>query len=203
MSFLRHYWFATLLGPLLLVWAWRTWRRWHRSPDQQVMVASRRTRGPAPFRRSEFQAKVDAVGREMEKGIWSLTGIFVVGVPALFAIDWLFPSVRDALTVAGFALPVGALALLLAFAVRADLLARQLGLRCPNCGMVLVGGSVYQWPAQHVVFETGACRQCGAQLLDPTEVGPVSIQEESLLRNVVVLLILVGLLAWSIYHVAR
>src|SRR2546425_7179895 len=46
MSFLRDYWWVTLLSVLLLVWAWRTRRRPRPEPDERIVVAGRRTPGP-------------------------------------------------------------------------------------------------------------------------------------------------------------
>jgi len=34
MSFIENYWFAILLGVVLLVWGWRLWRRANRPPPQ-------------------------------------------------------------------------------------------------------------------------------------------------------------------------
>ena len=45
MSFLQNYWWATLLSVVLLVWAWRTWRRLHREPDQPGVGAIRNVVG--------------------------------------------------------------------------------------------------------------------------------------------------------------
>lgn len=52
---------------------------------------------------------------------------------------------------------------------------RRIGLVCNACGAELVGamGVAGAW-IQDRVFETGKCPRCGAQLLDPEEVGPES-----------------------------
>src|SRR2546425_2875753 len=56
MSFLRDYWWVTLLSVLLLVWAWRTRRRPRPEPDERIVVAGRRTPGRSEEHTSELQS---------------------------------------------------------------------------------------------------------------------------------------------------
>jgi hypothetical protein len=178
-SFIENYWWATLFAVILLVWAWRAWRRSTRPSPPAFEIPSRDTRdirSTSPFRRSDFAAKAETVRREMVKGFGIAMAIFLVGFPALLAVSWLAPTLlQESFGPVAVVLCAAGVASMLVFAIRGSRMMRRIGLVCPACGTELVGtiGVAGAW-IQDRVFETGKCPRCGAQLLDPTEVGPES-----------------------------
>jgi hypothetical protein len=176
-SFIENYWWATLFTVIVVVWAWRAWRRSTRSSPPALEIPRRDTRdipSTSPFRRSDFAAQAEIVRREMVKGFGIGMAIFLIGFPALLAVNWLAPtSLRGSFGAVAFVLCAAGVAAMLLFAIRGSRMMRRIGLVCPACGAELVGtmGVAGAW-IQDRVFETGKCPRCRAQLLDPTEVGP-------------------------------
>jgi hypothetical protein len=144
----------------------------------------------APFRRDEFAARAEIDNNRMAKAVLIPGAILLVGPPTLMAITWFVPTLPPGFFETGASTMVWVgIASISALVLRATVMTHRDGLICPACGRELVGrmgsprGNMFymsqppwasRWSIQDRVLMTGECPGCGAQLLDPTEVGPIS-----------------------------
>jgi len=131
--------------------------------------------------------------RRREKPLAGLA-LVSVAVGAPFVLAALIPDLS-----ARLAMYVAAALALVALTVlqrRREGLLREIGLVCPRCGATQAADLLY----------LGRCPSCQMQLLDRAELQAMpkaAITEGSPLRNAIGLVVLLGLMAWSLYHVVR
>ena len=137
-------------------------------------------------------------------GVWPLL-VVGVGLPLWWAVAAYFPGIgRRALVTAMEVFLGAAIAAMFWSAARYDRAVKRLGLRCPTCGAALVGGERGQLPAEDYILETGHCRGCRRQILDPAEVGPPEpAPRGSALRGGAVFVVLLLGLAGTLYFGRR
>jgi hypothetical protein len=180
-QFLQHWWAWLLLAYL----GSGIWRMAHGrlGPPSAAEPVGRLDDTPvlrtkAPFRRDDFAAKAEIVRKEGAKGTLIAVAILFAWAPSLVAISRFIPTLPRASLIAYQAmLFVVAMGSIVVFTQRESRLGRRSGLICPACGDELTGtyrGGRFQKLVQDRVIETGKCPGCGAQLLDPSEVGSVS-----------------------------
>src|SRR6185437_13273677 len=91
--------------------------------------------------------------------------------------------------------PIGIVALSV-WQRRHQRLAREVGLTCPRCG---AGQSIE-------LLYRGYCPRCWARLLDRATLRPMPkspLTEGSPVRNAIELIVLLGLIAWLLYHAVQ
>jgi hypothetical protein len=208
-EYLEHYWRATFVAALVVASVWRMRRLSGLSVPAAVARRAENRKIPerAPFRRNDFAAKSNIARREMLKALIIPALIFLGAPPALAAIYSLVPTLPRGVPRAPlYIMYAVAIASMFAFVLRASRLARRSGLVCPACGMELVGlggTRLRHWSIQQRVLESGKCPSCGEQLLDPTEVGPVSrpATGEQARLNIVFALLLVSTVIFTYFAV--
>ena len=179
--FLESWWILPLIFALPAVTIWRSARRIARLDAAEFNIPRHDTpnlRTNAPFRRADFAAKAEIVRKGTVMGTAISMVVLLAWYPSLVAISRLLPTLpHGALIAYQVILFVVAMGSLFVSAARGSRLARRSGLICPACGIELVGTSGrrrFQKQVEDRVLETGKCPGCGAQLLDPSEVGSVS-----------------------------
>jgi hypothetical protein len=194
MSFLRSYWWATVIVVILFRW---TWRRWRHLASASIGTPTAPAAGapsdpPAPW----HQADVERRFKELQRIDRPWVGIAIL--IALIAMPLVGPAVIPDLdaTLVFFAVTPIAIWVLWKGQQRRQRLARGLGLTCPRCG---AGQSIE-------LLYRGYCSQCWARLLDRAGLRPMPkslVSEGSPLRNAIGLIVLLALIAWSLYHVVQ
>ena len=177
MDLLTRYWWLLTMSALFALWAWRAARR-ARAFGSAESSAPFVPRGPLTttprFRRGPFADEAERVRRGMAKGMGIAVVLFIVGMPALFAINaWQHGLPNRVFEAAILVICFGSVVLMIVSAQRGSRRMREFGLICPNCKGELVGTIQNGAWIQDRVLETGQCPRCHTQLLDPAEVGPV------------------------------
>ena len=157
---------------------------------------------PFLYHRADFLARCAQARRSI--GVWSLLVVGIV-LPVWWAVAAYFPGIgRQAMVTAMEVFLGTAIALMFWSAARYDRAVKRLGLRCPTCGAELIGGARGERSAEDYILETGHCKGCRRQILDPAEVGPTEpAPRGSALRGGAVIVVLVMGLAGSVYFSRR
>jgi hypothetical protein len=208
MHILENWWFPTLVVAWCGLTMWRSTRHPTRPSALKSKIrphATRELHPKAPFRRADFAAKAEIARKESAKGATIALAIIVAGGPLGVVITRLFPHLPRVFFIVFmtiyFAGVVGPYVL---FTARGSLLARRSGLICPACGIELEGAAGVRnlaYLIENRVLETGKCPGCRAQLLDPSEVGPVpwtSTRAETA-RGVGLIAVLLAVLVVMVY----
>jgi len=194
MSFLRSYWWATFIVAILFWWTWRRWRHLASVPTGKLTTP---TSGPpsdesAPWHRVDVERAFQELQR-IERP-WVLIPMIVALIATPFVAAVAFPDVNTSLVVFVVA-PIGIVALSV-WQRRHQRLAREVGLTCPRCG---AGQSIE-------LLYRGYCPRCWARLLDRATLRPMPkspLTEGSPVRNAIELIVLLGLIAWLLYHAVQ
>ena len=168
-DFAQTYWWATVVGVALIVWSFWAWRRARRGATR----VARAPTGSIPagvFRRNEFEAKVAFVDAAIHKRLWAVLLLVIVGLPGLLLLKWAAPTIHGSIFPTSVYILL-ALVIVSYFAVNITVtrLARQIGLVCSGCQLVLAGTMGAPRLARRlvdVVLATGRCPKCDRQLLD-------------------------------------
>ena len=194
MTVVREYWFAIVLACVVLA----AWHLRHRS--RSAASSGAETQGEASpssqspsalLSQGDVEARLAALREREKPALGFAVAGGVIAIPVILTA-LLQMELRSAIYVTVI---IGSAALLL-WQRRQLQLTRDVGLICPLCGAEQSMALPY----------LGRCPSCQAVLLAPSDRRPMPkspITDGSVLRNVTGAVVLIVLLAWSLYELAR
>jgi len=191
----REYWFAIVLACVVLAWAWHLRHRRRSAvgagPQTQGEASPSSEPPSALLSRGDVEARLAALREREKPALGFAVAGGVIAIPVILTA-LLQMERRSAIYVTVI---IGSAALLL-WQRRHLQLTRDVGLICPLCGAEQSMALPY----------LGRCPSCQAVLLAPSDRRPIPkspITDGSVLRNVTGAVVLIVLLAWSLYELAR